>query len=165
MPYRYPPTSMAVHRVVSTNTGMNLTFAIAPAGAVAADLTLYYQGTSWEYVQFLNNAVSSTTTGAGAPNPVTPFLADEGKNYLDAWVNADQAFGAMGPMVPPYTMAIATWGQTQCVPVPEVCDNATDDDCDGIVDCDDRTAPATRPVRTLSNGPIVSMDWTMTLTA
>jgi len=111
--------------------------AIAPAAAVSADLTLYYQGTSWEYVQFLNNAVSSTTTGAGAPNPVTPFLADEGKNYLDAWVNADQAFGAMGPMVPPYTMATATWGQTQCVPVPEVCDNATDDDCDGIVDCDD----------------------------
>jgi len=29
---------------------------IAPAGAVSADLTLYYQGTSWEYVQFLYKA-------------------------------------------------------------------------------------------------------------
>jgi hypothetical protein len=103
--------------------------AIAPTGAVSADLTLYYQGTSWEYVQFLNNAVSTTATGAGAPNAVTPFLADEGKNYLDAWVNTG--------MVPPYTMASATWGQTQCVPVTEVCDDAEDNDCDGIVDCDD----------------------------
>jgi hypothetical protein len=76
-----------------------------PAGAATADLTLYYQGTSWEYVQFLNNAVSNTATGAGAPNPVTPFLADEGKNFLDAWVNTG--------MVPPYVMATATWGQQQ----------------------------------------------------
>jgi hypothetical protein len=102
---------------------------IAPGGAVSADLTLYYQGTSWEYVQFLNNAVSNTATGAGAPNAVTPFLADEGKNYLDAWVNTG--------MVPPYVMATATWGQTQCVPEPEVCGDTVDNDCDGIVDCDD----------------------------
>jgi len=113
--------------------------AIAPAAAVSADLTLYYQGTSWEYVQFLNNAVSSTTTGAGAPNPVTPFLADEGKNYLDAWVNADEQYGALGPMVPPYTMASAIWqgGGGGCEPVPEVCNDGIDNDCDLQVDCDD----------------------------
>jgi len=103
--------------------------AFAPAGAVSADLTLYYQGTSWEYVQFLNNAVSTTQTGANAPNPVTPFLADEGKNFLDAWVNTG--------MVPPYVMATATWGADQCVPEPEICNDAADNDCDGIVDCND----------------------------
>ncbi len=109
--------------------------AIAPAGAAGAALTLYYQGTSWEYVQFLNNAVSTTATGAGAPNPVTAFLADEGKNFLDAWVNGQDADGQT--MVPPFAMATATWGATQCVPVPEVCDDTGDNDCDGLVDCAD----------------------------
>jgi hypothetical protein len=100
--------------------------AIAPQGAASATLTLYYQGTSWEYVQFLNNAVS--TTGTVTPHPVTPFLADEGKNFLDAWVNTG--------MVPPYVMATATWG-AQCVPAPEICDDTTDNDCDGLIDCND----------------------------
>ncbi len=108
--------------------------AIAPAGAVSADLTLYYQGTSWEYVQFLNNAVSTTPTGTGAPNPVTPFLADEGKNFLDAWVNAVDASG--NTMVPPHVMATATWNST-CIPEPEICDDTIDNDCDNIVDCAD----------------------------
>jgi hypothetical protein len=100
----------------------------APAHAKSAKLTLYYQGTSWEYVQFLNNAVSTTLTGAGAPYPVTPFLADEGKNYLDA----------NQKMVPPYPMATALW-EAECVPNPdgEICDNATDDTCDGLIDCND----------------------------
>jgi hypothetical protein len=108
--------------------------AIAPAGAVSADLTLYYQGTSWEYVQFLNNAVSTTPTGAGAPNPVTPFLAEEGRNFLDAWVNAVDANG--NTMVPPYAMATATW-EVICVPEPEICDDTIDNDCDNQVDCND----------------------------
>jgi hypothetical protein len=108
---------------------------IAPTGAASADLTLYYQGTSWEYVQFLNNAVSTTPTGAGAPNPITPFLADEGKNFLDAWVNAPDADG--NTMVPPYAMAAATWGAAQCVPLPEICDDTIDNDCDNLVDCND----------------------------
>ncbi|KPJ98122.1 MAG: hypothetical protein AMK71_11900, partial [Nitrospira bacterium SG8_35_4] len=107
---------------------------IAPAGAVSADLTLYYQGTSWEYVQFLNNAVSTTPTGTGAPNPVTPFLADEGKNFLDAWVNAVDANG--NTMVPPHVMATATWNSA-CIPEPEICDDTIDNDCDNIVDCAD----------------------------
>jgi hypothetical protein len=103
--------------------------AIAPAGATSAALTLYYQGTSWEYVQFLNNAISNTATGAGSPHPVPPFLADEGKNYLDAWVNTG--------MVPPYPMATATWGALQCVPAPEICGDTLDNDCDGLIDCND----------------------------
>jgi hypothetical protein len=95
--------------------------------AVRADITLYYQGTSWEYVQFLNNAVSTTPTGAGAPNPVTPFLADEGRNFLDAWINTG--------MVPPFPMATATW--PSCEPAMEICSDGQDNDCDGLVDCND----------------------------
>lgn len=111
---------------------------IAPSGAKSADLTLYYQGTSWEYVQFLNNAVDTTDDGLGAPNPVTPFLAEEGQNYLDAWVNADSTYGALGPMVPPYTMATAKW-KAECVadPAGETCDDTVDNDCDGLIDCND----------------------------
>jgi hypothetical protein len=86
---------------------------------VRADITLYYQGTSWEYVQFLNEAVN--------PDVVTPFLADEGKNFLDAWVKTG--------MVPPFVMATATW--PSCDPSPEVCSDGLDNDCDGLTDCDD----------------------------
>jgi hypothetical protein len=109
--------------------------AIAPQGARSADLTLYYQGTSWEYVQFLNNAVSTVTpAGYQTPNPVTPFLADEGKNFLDAWVNAVDANGQT--MVPPYVMATATWSG-DCIPELEICDDTLDNDCDNLVDCND----------------------------
>jgi hypothetical protein len=107
--------------------------AIAPQGARSADLTLYYQGTSWEYVQFLNNAVIPSTDPS-TPGQVTPFLADEGKNFLDAWLNAVDANGQT--MVPPHVMATATW-IGDCIVVPEICDNAADDDCDNLVDCAD----------------------------
>jgi hypothetical protein len=50
-----------------------------PSGAQSATIDLLYQPTSWEYIQFLDLA---NTTPAGA------FLADEGKNMLDAWLNA-----------------------------------------------------------------------------
>lgn len=63
-----------------------------PAGAVYAEIRLLYQPTSWEYVQFLYLA----NTGTNA------FLAQEGKNLLDAWLNTG--------MAEPYVMASATWG-------------------------------------------------------
>ena len=64
-----------------------------PAGAVSATVSLMYQPTSWEYIQFLDLA---NTTAAGA------FLADEGKNMLEAWLNTG--------MAEPYAMASTTWG-------------------------------------------------------
>jgi hypothetical protein len=63
-----------------------------PAGAAYADITLFYQSTSWEYVQFLYLANNRTNA----------FLADEGVNLLDAWL-------ATG-MAEPVAIAKATWG-------------------------------------------------------
>lgn len=97
-----------------------------PTAAVSADITLYYQGTSWEYTQFL--WLANTT-------PVGAFLADEGINFLDAWVKTG--------MVKPYVMASATWGEAGCIPSPEgpfadpTCEDTIDNDCDGFIDGDD----------------------------
>ena len=62
-----------------------------PAGAVRADIALLYQPTSWEYIQFLY--VANTRSNA--------FLADEGVNLLDAWLNTG--------MAEPYVMASTAW--------------------------------------------------------
>jgi hypothetical protein len=68
-----------------------------------AEITLYYQGTSWEYIQFLNLA----NDGQNA------FLGQEGVNMLEAWINADVpvAIEVAGDrkMVPPVVMATASW--------------------------------------------------------
>ncbi len=63
-----------------------------PDGAASAEIRLLYQPTSWEYVQFLYLANSGTN----------PFLANEGRNLLEAWLNTG--------MAEPYVMASATWG-------------------------------------------------------
>ncbi len=53
--------------------------ALKPTDAVYAEIDLLYQGTSWEYIQFLDKA----NTGQNA------FLGEEGTNMLDAWINAE----------------------------------------------------------------------------
>ncbi len=61
-----------------------------PAGAARAEVRLYYQQTSWEYIQFLwlqNDGLN-------------PFLGNEGVNLLDAWLQTGQS--------PPFEMALAT---------------------------------------------------------
>lgn len=63
-----------------------------PDGAAYATLDLLYQPTSWEYIQFL--FLANTRTVA--------FLADEGANLLDAWLNTG--------MAEPYVMASTVWG-------------------------------------------------------
>lgn len=52
-----------------------------PQGATRVEARLYYQQTSWEYVQFLWKANDRQNT----------FLGNEGVNLLDAWLNTGQA--------------------------------------------------------------------------
>jgi hypothetical protein len=63
-----------------------------PTGAAYAEIRLLYQPTSWEYVQFLYLA----------NNRQNAFLANEGLNLLNAWLNTG--------MAEPQVMASATWG-------------------------------------------------------
>jgi hypothetical protein len=70
----------------------------APAGAQSADVSLMYQPTSWEYIQFLYLANNGTDPAQGG----NAFLGEEGVNMLDAWLNTG--------MAEPYVMASTTWG-------------------------------------------------------
>jgi hypothetical protein len=82
--------------------------ALRPAGAVSARIDLLYQGTSWEYIQFLAN----NNDGQSA------FLGLEGANLLEAWINAEidvpqvLEVGGDRRMVPPVLMKTVTWGDT-----------------------------------------------------
>jgi len=61
-----------------------------PPGADYVEVRLYYQSTSWEYIQFLwleNDTLDS-------------FLGSEGINMLDAWLN--------NSMCPPFEMVLTT---------------------------------------------------------
>ena len=62
-----------------------------PDGAARADISLMYQPTSWEYIQFLHLANKRTN----------PFLADQGANLIDAWLNTG--------MAEPQMMASTAW--------------------------------------------------------
>jgi len=64
-----------------------------PENAVSATIELLYQPTSWEYIQFLS---------LGNTLPTGAFLAEEGKNMLEAWLNTG--------MAEPHVMASTTWG-------------------------------------------------------
>lgn len=52
-----------------------------PQNAFSAQIRVYYQPTSWEYIQFLWLANDQQD----------PFLGSEGINILDAWLNTGQA--------------------------------------------------------------------------
>ena len=69
-----------------------------PANAVYAEINLLYQPTSWEYIQFLYLA----------NNGQNAFLADEGVNLLNGWLNTG--------MAEPYVMASAIWGNAPTPP-------------------------------------------------
>jgi Thrombospondin type 3 repeat len=98
-----------------------------PAGAVYATIDLLYQGTSWEYIQFLWKANSGQNA----------FLGQEGVNMLDAWINAEvpvaMEVAGDSKMVPPVIMASTTWG----TPPTGGCDLDYDTDCDGVPDATD----------------------------
>jgi len=114
-----------------------------PAGAVHATIDLLYQGTSWEYIQFLQLA----------NNGQNPFLGQEGDTMLDAWLNAEVTKSTGEPisgvkmingdyrMVPPVIMASVEWGTPPvCNPTetPESsCSDGNDNDCDGLTDASD----------------------------
>ena len=70
-----------------------------PTGASYATIDLLYQSTSWEYIQFLRLA----------NNGQNAFLANEGVNLLNAWLNTG--------MAQPQVMASAAWG----TPPPPTC--------------------------------------------
>lgn len=82
---------------------------LKPDGAVSAQIALLYQGTSWEYIQFLEEA----NNGADPAEGGNAFLGDEGENMLEAWINAEVpvAMEVAGDrkMVPPVVMATAQW--------------------------------------------------------
>ena len=74
---------------------------------------MLYQATSWEYIQFLWKQPTSN------PPPQSTFLANEGVNMMDAWLNArwDDA-DPNSTMAPPLEMALATAGVTAAQSVP-----------------------------------------------
>jgi hypothetical protein len=87
---------------------------IPPAAtAVYASIELLYQPTSWEYIQFLYLA----NDGGNA------FLADEGVNMLDAWLNAGLPEQRMAA---PYVMASTVWGTAPVPPeIPMITETLT----------------------------------------
>ena len=90
-----------------------------PVDAVYATIELVYQPTSWEYIQFLWLANSGQNT----------FLANEGTNLLDAWLNTGMATY--------YVMTSATWRRETC---------EGDFDSDGDVDGKDLSTLAASPI-------------------
>jgi hypothetical protein len=78
-----------------------------PASAATATISLMYQPTSWEYIEFV----------ARANNGSVSFLANEGANLLDGWLHTG--------MAEPYVMDSTTWTSLH------------DEDGDGVPDDSD----------------------------
>lgn len=87
-----------------------------PTGAVSGDIKLMYQPTSWEYIQFLDHANNGSVA----------YLANEGANMLNAWLNTG--------MATPHVMASASWV-------------SVDTDNDGIADAADNCPNTYNPLQ------------------
>jgi hypothetical protein len=95
-----------------------------PVGAVTAEITLMYQPTSWEYIQFLDLANNGSVA----------FLANEGANMLDAWLNTG--------MAAPHVMETTTWTAPP----------ASDSDGDGVPDTADNCPNDGNPLQENNDG-------------
>jgi PKD repeat protein len=104
-----------------------------PAGAASAEIKLWFQPTSWEYVQFLYLANDG----------LDPELGMAGQDYLDAWL-------ATG-MAEPHLMADATWTASAPVNAPPVAAFA--------FTCTDLTCTFDGSASSDSDGSIVSYEW------
>jgi hypothetical protein len=136
--------------------------AIKPSAAVAATIELLYQGTSWEYIQFLQLANNGTNA----------FLGQEGEHMMAAWINAGVESSTGQPiqgvlqvngdyrMVPPVVMDSIEWGTPPvCEPTPgeedeeTSCTDGVDNDCDTFTDASDSDCD-TPPVCVPTQGEI-----------
>jgi hypothetical protein len=95
-----------------------------PPGALTAEIKLMYQPTSWEYIQFLDHANNGSVT----------FLASEGTNMLDAWLNTG--------MAAPHMMASTTW-------------ESPDEDEDGVPDAADNCVSDPNPLQENNDGDLL----------
>jgi hypothetical protein len=86
-----------------------------------------YQPTSWEYIQFLDHANDGSVA----------FLASEGANILDAWLNAGMATNTR--MAAPHVMASTTW-------------TPPDSDGDGVIDTLDNCPNDPNPLQENNDG-------------
>jgi hypothetical protein len=92
-----------------------------PPGATRAEIDLLYQPTSWEYIQFLYLA----------NNGENAFLADEGVNMLEAWLNTG--------MAAPHVMASTEW-------------EIPDTDGDGVINPNDNCPDTYNPDQLNTDG-------------
>ena len=117
-----------------------------PANARHARIELLYQGTSWEYIQFLNLANDQQNE----------FLGQEGINMLDAWLNATTEMDPLKrTMVAPVVMATADWVGSP-INHPPICsiDAPTDNVEIQVADSISYSGTASD-----SDGTIASYDW------
>ena len=118
-----------------------------PLSADHARIELLYQGTSWEYIQFLNLANKQQNA----------FLGQEGINMLDAWLNATTEMDPLKrKMVAPIVMASADWVAGAVINEPPTCSIDSPPDSIEIQEEDNVTYAGTAID---SDGSIVSYAW------
>ena len=117
-----------------------------PLNSIRANIELLYQGTSWEYIQFLNLANDQQNA----------FLGQEGINMLDAWLNASTEMDPLKrTMVAPVVMASTEWVGAP-VNEPPTCsiDNPPDD---VVIQVEDQVSYSGTAID--NDGTIASYSW------